>query len=86
MDFLSARSISTSFADAAAGIGLAYFDLGLFGFMPPNVAFEKSRQAMELALKLDPNLAIAHAFLGTIHDIHDGDLVGADRNLCRREP
>ena len=80
-DFQRALDLDPSFADAAAGIGLGYFDLGLFGFLPPNVAFEKSRQAMELALKLDPNLADAHAYLGTIHDIHDGDLAGADREL-----
>ena len=39
-DFQRAFDLDSSFADAAAGIGLAYFDLGLFGFMPPNVAFE----------------------------------------------
>ena len=49
--------------------------------MPPNVAFEKSRQAMELALKLDPNLSYPHVALGTIHDIYDGDLAAADREL-----
>ena len=36
---------------------------------------------MELALKSGPKSSTAHAFLGTIHDIHDGDLVGADREL-----
>jgi TolB-like protein/Flp pilus assembly protein TadD len=80
-DFQRALDLDPSFADAAAGIGAAYFSLGIFGFMPPNVAFEKSRQAMELALKLDPNLAYPHVALGTIHDIYDGDLAGADREL-----
>jgi TolB-like protein/Flp pilus assembly protein TadD len=80
-DFQRALDLDPSFAEAAAGIGAAYFSLGIFGFMPPNVAFEKSRQAMELALKLDPNLSYPHVALGTIHDIYDGDLAAADREL-----
>jgi tetratricopeptide (TPR) repeat protein len=80
-DFQRALDLDPSFADAASGIGAAYFSLGLFGFMPPNVAFEKSRAATELALKLDPNLANAHATLGSIHDIYDGDLAAADREM-----
>jgi TolB-like protein/Flp pilus assembly protein TadD len=80
-DFQRALDLDPSFADAAAGIGAAYFNLGLFGFMPPNVAYEKSRQAADLALKLDPNLAYAHATLGSIHDRYDGNLADADREL-----
>jgi TolB-like protein/Flp pilus assembly protein TadD len=80
-DFQRAFDLDPSFADAAAGIGAAYLNLGVFGYMTPAIAYEKSRQATELALKMDPNLAIAHATLGAIHDNYDGDLAGADREL-----
>jgi TolB-like protein/Tfp pilus assembly protein PilF len=80
-DFQRAFDLDPSFADAAAGIGAAYLSLGLFGYMTPAVAYEKSRQATELALKLDPNLANAHATLGAIHDNYDGNLAGADQEL-----
>jgi TolB-like protein/Flp pilus assembly protein TadD len=79
-DFQRAFDLDPSFADAAAGIGAAYLNLGQFGYMMPAVAYEKSRQATELALKLDPNLANAHAALGSIHNIY-GDRTGADQEL-----
>jgi adenylate cyclase len=80
-DFQRAFDLDPSFADAAAGIGAAYLSLGLFGYMTPANAYEKSRQATELALRMDPNLAIAHATLGAIHDNYDGNLAGADQEL-----
>jgi tetratricopeptide (TPR) repeat protein len=55
--------------------------LGEWGFMPPAVAFEPARRADELALKLDPNLADAHAGLGRIHGVYDWDWSAADREL-----
>jgi TolB-like protein len=79
-DFQRALDLDPSFADAAAGIGAAYLNLGLFGYMTPAVAHEKSRQATELALKMDPNLANAHVTLGGIYDI-SGDRAGADREI-----
>jgi TolB-like protein len=80
-DFQRAFDLDPSFADAAAGIGAAYLNLGLFGYMTPAIAYEKSRQATELALKMDPNLANAHATLGAIHDNYDGNLASADQEL-----
>jgi tetratricopeptide (TPR) repeat protein len=79
-DFQRAFDLDPSFADAAAGIGAAYLNLASFGYMTPSVAYEKSRQAMERALKLDSNLANAHAALGNIHNIY-GDRAAADQEL-----
>jgi tetratricopeptide (TPR) repeat protein len=53
----------------------------MYGVMPPAVAFEKARQATERALKLDPNLALAHAQLGDIHRAYDWDWPAADREV-----
>jgi len=58
-----------AFAVAASKLAAAYMVLGEWGFMPPAVAFEPARRAEELALKLDPNLADAHAGLGRIHGV-----------------
>jgi tetratricopeptide (TPR) repeat protein len=46
--------------------------------MPAPEAFEKARRAAELALKLDPKHAIAHAILGNIHVVYDWDWRAAD--------
>jgi TolB-like protein/Tfp pilus assembly protein PilF len=80
-DFQRALDLDPSFADAAAKIGVAYGTLGQFGFMPPAVAYEKSRHSADLALRLDSNLAGAHALLGFIHFNYDGDWAAAEQEL-----
>ena len=80
-DFERVLELDPSFAPAELWLGNAYFTLGLYGFMPPAMAFEKARQASERALKLDPNLAMAHAQLGDIHRVYDWDWPAADREL-----
>jgi tetratricopeptide (TPR) repeat protein len=80
-DFERVLELDPSFAPAEFSLGYAYFILGLYGFMPPAIAFEKARQATERALKLDPNLAKAHAQLGDIHRTYDWDWAAADREL-----
>jgi TolB-like protein/Flp pilus assembly protein TadD len=80
-DFERALELDPTFAAAEVGLADAYFLLGLYGFMPPTIAFEKSRQAAQRALKLDPNLAIAHGQLGDIHRTYDWDWAAADREL-----
>jgi TolB-like protein/Tfp pilus assembly protein PilF len=80
-DFERVLELDPSFAPAELGLGSAYFDLGLNGFMPPAIAFEKARQAGERALTLDPNLAMAHAQLGEIHRVYDWDWPAAEREI-----
>jgi TolB-like protein len=80
-DFERVLELDPSFAPAELWLGSAYFNLGLGGFMPPTIAFEKARRATERALKLDPNLARAHAQLGDIHRTYDWDWAAADREL-----
>jgi TolB-like protein/Tfp pilus assembly protein PilF len=80
-DFERVLELDPSFAPAEFWLSNAYFTLGLAGFMPPTIAFEKARQAAERALTLDPNLAVAHAQLGEIHRVYDWDWAAADREL-----
>jgi tetratricopeptide (TPR) repeat protein len=80
-DFERVLELDPSFAPAEFWLADAYFGIGLYGFMPPVVAFEKARQASERALKLNPNSAFAHAQLGEIHRVYDWDWAAADREL-----
>jgi TolB-like protein/thioredoxin-like negative regulator of GroEL len=79
--FQRAIALEPSSAEAELWLGNAYFGLGLYGFMPPAMAFEKARLATERALKLDPNLARGHAQLGDIHRAYDWDWPAADREV-----
>jgi TolB-like protein/DNA-binding winged helix-turn-helix (wHTH) protein/Flp pilus assembly protein TadD len=80
-DFERVIELDPAFAPAELWLGNAYFVLGLYGFVPPTIAFEKDRQASERALKLDPKSAIAHAQLAEIHRLYDWDWPAADREL-----
>jgi TolB-like protein/DNA-binding winged helix-turn-helix (wHTH) protein len=80
-DFERVIELDPCFAPAHLTLGNAYFLLGAYGFMPPAIAFERDRLANEHALKLDPNLALAHAQLGDIHRAYDWDWAAADREL-----
>jgi TolB-like protein/Flp pilus assembly protein TadD len=79
--FQQALDLDPTFAVGASKLATAYMVLGEWGFMPPAAAFEPARRAEELALKLDPNLADAHAGLARIHGIYDWDWSAADREL-----
>jgi tetratricopeptide (TPR) repeat protein len=80
-NFQRALELDPTFADAAAGLANAYHNLGAFGLMPPAEAFEKSRLAAQLALKLDPHQEEAHAVLGAIHITYDWDWAAAEREF-----
>ena len=78
-DFQRALDLDPSFADAASALANTYLFLGQSGSMPPAVAFEKARNAAELALKLDPNQANPHEVLANIHIAYDWDWPAAER-------
>jgi TolB-like protein/Flp pilus assembly protein TadD len=84
-DFQRALELDPTFAAAEVGLADAYFDLGIFGFMPPAIAFEKARRAADEALKLDPKLGVAHAQLGDIHRAYDWDWTAAANELKRAQ-
>jgi tetratricopeptide (TPR) repeat protein len=80
-DFQRAIELDPLSTQAEVWLGNAYFNLGMYGIMPPAVAFEKARQVTEQALKLDPDFAFAHAQRGDIHRAYDWDWAAADREL-----
>lgn len=79
--FQRALDLDPSFAIAASKLAATYMVQGEWGFVPPSAAFEPARRAEELALKLDANLADAHAGLGRIHAVYDWDWPAADHEL-----
>ena len=76
-----ALDLDPSFAVAASKLAATYMVQGEWGFVPPTAAFEPARQFEELALKLEPNLADAHAGLGRIHGVYDWDWSAAEKEL-----
>jgi len=80
-DFQRALDLDPSFTEAAARLAGSYQYGGQLGYAPRDVAFAKTRYFAELALKLDPNFAVAHAFLGSIYDSYAWDWPAADKEI-----
>jgi TolB-like protein len=81
-DFQHALDLDPTFAQAALGLAKVYQIKGETGWLlPTRIAFERARQAAELALKLDPKLGAAHAVLADVHVIYDWDWTGADLEI-----
>jgi TolB-like protein len=76
-----ALDLDPTFAEAAGGLASAYQFAGQVGYVTPAVAFEKSRDAAKLALKLNPNLAYVHALLGDIYGAYAWDWAAADKEI-----
>jgi TolB-like protein len=79
--FQRALDLDPAFAPGAVGIAIAYDNLAEFLILPPAVAFEKARQGAEHALRLDPNLAVARAMLGIVHNVYDWNWAAGDREM-----
>jgi TolB-like protein len=80
-DFQRALDLDPSFIDAAASLAAEYQYGGSVGYVPRDVAFEKTRQYAELAIKLDPNSVRAHALLGIIYGAYAWDWPAADKEI-----
>jgi TolB-like protein/Flp pilus assembly protein TadD len=73
-----ALRLDPGYALAWVGLASAHTTQADFGYVELDEGFEKSRQEVEKALTLDPNLAEAHAALGRIRRSYDWDWSGAD--------
>ena len=65
------------FADAAVALALIYF-YQAFESQEPSSVFESARHEAESALKLNPQLGLAHAILGGIYTDYDWDWAAAN--------
>jgi len=79
--FQQALDRDPTFVDAAAALAYNYFNLGAYGFLAPEVAYERSRRAATDALKLDSQSALAHWTLGGIHQSYDWNWAAADQEF-----
>jgi TolB-like protein len=82
-DFKRALDLDPSFTEAAGEAASLYQYGGQLGYVSRDVAFEKTRQFAELALKLDPNFVGAHAVLGSIYGTYAWDWPAADKEIKR---
>jgi serine/threonine protein kinase/Flp pilus assembly protein TadD len=71
------------FALARANIAIAYVELAEQGMMPPAVAYEKARDAAAAALRIDPQLSMAHLTDGYLKMVYDFDWTGAEEAFRR---
>jgi TolB-like protein/tetratricopeptide (TPR) repeat protein len=69
--FRQAVEIDPKFSLAFAGLADSYVLLGWNSYMPPKQAFPAGKAAAMTALKLDPNLAEAHAALAAVLWLYD---------------
>jgi len=68
---------------AYAGLADSYSMLANFGFVPPNKAYPKAKEAALKALETDDSVAEAHTSLGFIKMAYDWDWTGGEREFQR---
>ncbi|MGE5177768.1 MAG: protein kinase domain-containing protein [Bacteroidota bacterium] len=78
-----ALEIDPGFALAWAELGRAYWREGGFGWVPPDGAARRSRDALRRALSIEADLAEAYGYLGWLQMVHDYDWQGARRSYQR---
>jgi TolB-like protein/DNA-binding winged helix-turn-helix (wHTH) protein/lipoprotein NlpI len=81
--FEQAIQLDSSYALAWVGLSRALFRQADRGSVPLKEGRRRSREAVERALALDPNLAEAHAEVGQIKREADWDWAGANASLRR---
>ncbi len=82
---LFARAIArdSSFAQAWANLALLYIESAEQGYLEPKSAFAKGEEAVDTALRLDPELSAAHCAAGYLKNVRDFDWSGAESSFKR---
>jgi TolB-like protein/DNA-binding winged helix-turn-helix (wHTH) protein len=80
-DFQRALDLDPTFTEAAVRLAGLYQYGGQLGYVPKEIAFRKTQDFAKLALKLDPNFAVAHALLGSIYDTYKWDWPAAEAEI-----
>jgi TolB-like protein/Flp pilus assembly protein TadD len=79
--FQQALDVDPTFAAASAQLGRNVLFLAEFGFAPPRQTYERARQALQMAIKLDPSSSLAHGWLGWVHMAYDWNWEAADAEM-----
>jgi non-specific serine/threonine protein kinase len=77
--FEQAIARDASYALAHAGLADAYSTLGLYGGLPPDVAWSKAKPAAQNAIRLNNESGEAHHAMALVHWLFDWDFVAAER-------
>jgi TolB-like protein/lipoprotein NlpI len=81
--FRTAVEMDPEWATAHVGLADAYNVIGFYGALPPGDSFPKGRAAAATALRLDPDLAEAHAAVGYAEHYHDWNWAAAEKSFRR---
>jgi TolB-like protein/DNA-binding winged helix-turn-helix (wHTH) protein len=81
--FERATQLDPGFARAWFGLSEARFRQTDTGLIPPEEGQRLTREAVDRALVVDPNLALAHAQMGVLRQAFDFDWAGADASFQR---
>jgi serine/threonine protein kinase len=81
--YKKALSIDSSYAPAWVGLSIVHSRQADKTYVPVDEGYAMSRQEVEKALELNPNLASAYASMGWIKWAYDWDWTGADEAFTR---
>ena len=81
--FARAIARDPEFADAHASLAIVHAQLAEMGVFDPASAYPRAAEAVDLALRLDPDLDTAHCTLGFLRAVREYDWVGAEREFER---
>ena len=81
--FARAIARDPEFADAHASLAIVHAQLAEMGVFDPASAYPRAAEAVDLALRLDPDLDTAHCTLGFLKAVREYDWVGAEREFER---
>jgi TolB-like protein/Flp pilus assembly protein TadD len=71
------------FADAHATLAMVHAQLAEMGVFDPAIAYPRAAEAVDLALRLDPDLDTAHCTLGFLKAVREFDWLAAEREFER---
>jgi len=84
IDYLNrAVRLDPDYAAAWVALAVAHVRQADWGYIPPDEGYREANAAAQRALKLNPDLAMAHSALGWIRMNHEWDWEGARRSFRR---
>ena len=81
--FERAISRDPGFATAHAMLAMVHTELAEMGVLEPGLAYARASESVANALRLDPDLAMAHCTRAFLHAVRDYDWTGAEREFER---
>ena len=79
--FQQALDLDGRFTAAATQLGRTLVYQAEFGFGPVAETYERARHSLDIAIRLDPNFGVAHAWLGWVRMAYDWDWLAADDEM-----